>query len=132
MAIMSATKKGISAKELQRQLGHKRYRTIWVMMQKIREGMGNQENDDFANQFGFSETNIECIEPPVSTINTRTFNESKPKIRFAKFRVVLNDFTLCKTEISGVLKKNNSVFLSGSKEGMIQSQEVLLCHNQGD
>lgn len=36
MAFMSGTKKGISALEMQRQLGHKRYRTVWVMMHKIR------------------------------------------------------------------------------------------------
>ncbi len=44
MAFMSATKKGISALEMQRQLGHKRYRTVWVMMQKIRSGMGNSDD----------------------------------------------------------------------------------------
>jgi hypothetical protein len=41
---MSMTKKGISAKEMQRQLGHNRYETIWKMVHKIREAMGNREN----------------------------------------------------------------------------------------
>ncbi len=40
MALMSMTKKGISAKEMQRQLGHKRYQPIWIMMHKIRAAMG--------------------------------------------------------------------------------------------
>ena len=31
MAFMSYTKKGLSAKELQRQLGHKRYDTVWSL-----------------------------------------------------------------------------------------------------
>jgi hypothetical protein len=44
MAFMSATKKGISALEMQRQLGHKRYGTIWRLMHKIREGMGKRDN----------------------------------------------------------------------------------------
>jgi len=44
MAWMSSTKKGISAMEMQRQLGHKRYRTIWVLMHKIRAGMGNRDD----------------------------------------------------------------------------------------
>jgi len=44
MALMSATKKGISALEMQRQLGHKRYRTIWVLMHKIRNGMGKRDD----------------------------------------------------------------------------------------
>ena len=41
---MSATKKGFSAYELQRQLGHKRYEPIWYLMQKIRKSMGNNSN----------------------------------------------------------------------------------------
>jgi hypothetical protein len=43
MAFMSATKKGISAKELQRQLQHTRYDTIWSLMHRIRNAMGNRE-----------------------------------------------------------------------------------------
>jgi len=43
MAYMSATKKGISALEMQRQLDHKRYRTVWVMMHKIRSAMGQRD-----------------------------------------------------------------------------------------
>jgi len=43
MMLMTMTKKGISAKEMQRQLGHKRYETIWRMMHTIREAMGNRE-----------------------------------------------------------------------------------------
>lgn len=44
MALMSFSKKGISAMEMQRQLGHKRYRTIWVLMHKIRSGMGKRDD----------------------------------------------------------------------------------------
>lgn len=36
MFLMTFTKKGLSALELQRQLGHKRYEPLWSMMQKIR------------------------------------------------------------------------------------------------
>lgn len=43
MALMTMTKKGFSAKEMQKQLGHNRYQTIWRMMHKIREAMGNRE-----------------------------------------------------------------------------------------
>jgi len=44
MAFMSFTKKGISACELQRQVDHKRYASIWHLMHKIRESMGNRDN----------------------------------------------------------------------------------------
>lgn len=40
---MSLTKKGFSALEMQRLLGHKRYEPIWGMMQKIRIAMGNRD-----------------------------------------------------------------------------------------
>ena len=43
MMYMSGTKKGVSALEMQRQLGHKRYGTVWSMMHKIRSGMGKRD-----------------------------------------------------------------------------------------
>lgn len=43
LALMSATKKGVSCKEMQRQLGHKRYRTTWELMQKIRGSMAHRD-----------------------------------------------------------------------------------------
>jgi hypothetical protein len=43
MAFMSYSKKGLSAKELQRQLSHKYYEPIWFMMQKLRKSMGQRD-----------------------------------------------------------------------------------------
>lgn len=43
MHLMSSTKKGFSAHEIRRQLGHKRYEPIWLMMKKIRMFMGKAE-----------------------------------------------------------------------------------------
>lgn len=40
MHLMTSTKKGFSAHEMRRQLGHNHYRPIWEMMRKIRESMG--------------------------------------------------------------------------------------------
>jgi hypothetical protein len=42
--LMSATKKGFSALELQRLVGHKRYEPIWGLMQKIRVTMGRRDS----------------------------------------------------------------------------------------
>ena len=44
MLFMNFTKKGISAKELQRQLNHNRYDTIWSLMHRIRNAMGNRDD----------------------------------------------------------------------------------------
>lgn len=44
MFLMSTTKKGFSAKEIQRQLGLKRYEPVWTMVHKIRKAMGNRDS----------------------------------------------------------------------------------------
>ena len=44
MAFMSLTKKGISAKELQSQMSHSRYASIWALMHKIRQAMGKRDS----------------------------------------------------------------------------------------
>ena len=43
MHLLTSTKKSFSAKEVQRQLGHKRYEPIWEMMHKIRLAMGKRD-----------------------------------------------------------------------------------------
>jgi len=42
--LMSATKKGFSALEMQRLIGHKRYEPIWYMMHKIRRVMSKRDD----------------------------------------------------------------------------------------
>ena len=43
MFLLSTTKKGFSAKEIQRHLGLKRYEPVWAMVHKIRKAMGNRD-----------------------------------------------------------------------------------------
>lgn len=43
MFLMSATKKGFSAKEMQRQLGLKRYEPVWALVHKLRKAMGKRD-----------------------------------------------------------------------------------------
>jgi predicted RNA-binding Zn-ribbon protein involved in translation (DUF1610 family) len=45
MHLLTSTKKSFSAKELQRQLGHKRYQPIWHMTHKLREAMGKRNGE---------------------------------------------------------------------------------------
>jgi hypothetical protein len=40
---MSTTKKGFSSKEIQRQLGLKRYEPVWAMVHKLRRAMGERD-----------------------------------------------------------------------------------------
>jgi len=45
MHLLTSTGKSISAKELQRQLGHNRYHPIWHMAHKLREAMGKRDGE---------------------------------------------------------------------------------------
>lgn len=61
MHLLTSTKKSISAKEMQRQLGHKRYEPIWAMMHKLRLVMGIRDayytlSDEVELDEGFFET----------------------------------------------------------------------------
>lgn len=42
--LMTMTKKSFSSKEIQRQLGHKRYEPVWMMVHKIRCVMGHRDS----------------------------------------------------------------------------------------
>lgn len=44
MFLMTATKKGFSSKEIQKQLGMKRYEPVWAMVHKLRKAMGNRDS----------------------------------------------------------------------------------------
>ena len=44
MHLLTATKKSISASELQRQLGHKRYQPVWELLHKLRSVMGKRDD----------------------------------------------------------------------------------------
>lgn len=43
MFLLTATKKGFSSKEIQKQLGLKRYEPVWSMVHKLRKVMGNRD-----------------------------------------------------------------------------------------
>jgi hypothetical protein len=43
MFLMTATKKGFSSKEIQKQLVMKRYEPVWAMVHKLRKAMGNRD-----------------------------------------------------------------------------------------
>ena len=44
MLFVSATKKGFSTLEIQRQMGHKRYQPVWEMVHKLRAAMGKRDD----------------------------------------------------------------------------------------
>ncbi|TSA34958.1 MAG: IS1595 family transposase [Porphyromonadaceae bacterium] len=75
MHLMTSTKKGISAKEMQRQLGRKRYEAVWYMMQKIRVAMGAR--DERYELSGFTEMD----EGFFKTVDSTTKGGKKKKLK---------------------------------------------------
>ena len=43
MFLLTATKRAISTKEIQRQIGRKRYQPVWEMVHKLRDVMGKRD-----------------------------------------------------------------------------------------
>jgi len=64
MHLLTSTRKTFSAKEIQRQLGHKRYEPIWQMMHKLRNAMGKR--DDGYELYGEMELDDGFFSTPVS------------------------------------------------------------------
>jgi len=61
MHLITSTKKSFSSKEIQRQIGHKRYEPIWAMVHKLRMVMGLRDDeytlsDEVELDEGFFET----------------------------------------------------------------------------
>jgi len=90
MVLMTMQNHGISAKEMQRQLKHKRYDTIWSLMHRIRNAMGNRQDQFTINGIiQFNESYLmratpdgrklrrgkrtQSIEKPKNTVRTGTF-----------------------------------------------------------
>lgn len=62
--LLTSTRKTFSSKEIQRQLGHKRYQPIWHMMHKLRSAMGKR--DDIYELYGEMELDDGFFTTPVS------------------------------------------------------------------
>lgn len=84
MAFMSFSKKGISATELQRQLGHNRYESVWKMMHKIRQAMGNRDAlYKLSDMVEFDEGCFETEISQASRLNLKRGRGSKRQVNVA-------------------------------------------------
>ncbi len=82
---MSSTKKGISANELQKQVGHQRYQTIWSIMHRIRKLMGDR--DDGYKLFDMVEFDEGYFEKATSKKNSK-LNRGRGSQRQSKVAVL--------------------------------------------
>lgn len=90
--LMTATKKGFSALEIQRQIGHKRYEPIFRMMHKIRKGMGAR--DDKYQLEDMIEIDDAYIETCTGTLEKGKLKRGKGSQRQTKATVMAESIVL--------------------------------------
>jgi len=143
MAFMTSTKKSFSAKEIQRQIGHKRYQPIWEMMHKLRAVMGMRDDlyslkEQVELDEGFFYTvdirrdysqnlkrgrgskkqttvlvSTESIE--VEEGDSINKNNKKTKLRYIKMKVINSlKKDVIKTEVNQIIDKESSLNIYGS------------------
>jgi len=84
MLFMTTTKKGISACELQRQIGHKRYMTIWSVMHRLRKVMGKRDDlYELSDMIEFNEGYFENQVPEQTKSNLKRVRGSERQVNVA-------------------------------------------------
>jgi hypothetical protein len=101
MFLLTATKKGFSSKEIQRQLGLKRYEPVWAMVHKLRKAMGNR--DDRYTLEGMIEMDegyftIEASEQEHNTQKAGRGSKTKSNVMVMAESTVLEDIETGKVE----------------------------------
>ena len=101
MFLLTATKKGFSSKEIQRQLGLKRYEPVWAMVHKLRKAMGNR--DDRYTLEGMIEMDegyftIEACENEHKTQKAGRGSKTKSNVMVMAESTVLEDLDTGKAE----------------------------------
>ena len=101
MFLLTATKKGFSSKEIQRQLGLKRYEPVWAMVHKLRKAMGNR--DDKYTLEGMIEMDegyftIEASEQEHATQKAGRGSKTKSNVMVMAESTVLEDVETGKVE----------------------------------
>lgn len=101
MFLLTATKKGFSSKEIQRQLGLKRYEPVWAMVHKLRRAMGKR--DDRYTLEGMIEMDegyfaIEASENEHKTQKSGRGSKTKSNVMILAESTVLEDLDKGKVE----------------------------------
>lgn len=73
--LMTSVKKPISAKEMQRQLGHPRYEPIWYMMKMTRVAMGSRDEQRTLSGM------VEIDEGFFTTVDSDNRGKRKPRLK---------------------------------------------------
>ena len=156
MHLLTSTKKSFSAKEIQRQLSHKRYEPIWGMLHKLRQAMGKRDEQyqlsgSIELDEGFFSTEItdEEKDKPLKrgrgsqkktkvlvmaeskAIEGETTKNGKPrKVRFIKMQVITD---LKADTITSIVKKDvtvDSELITDDSTSYVKLKDVVEKHER--
>jgi hypothetical protein len=101
ICLITATKKGFSSKEIQRQLRLKRYEPVWAMVHKIRKAMG--QRDDLCTLEGMIEADegyfsVEASQVEQSAQKAGRGSKTKSNVMVMAESTILEDLETGKTE----------------------------------
>jgi transposase-like protein len=122
ITLMVGTKKSISAKEMQRQLSHSRYRTIWFMMQKIRMAMGKDEMERFCGSF------IKNHEFPLPQMDYNGFQTEEIRIKLLPTKK-----SHVSADLPGIYRIKEDIYFTDSKTvlNFLQKNSTFMKRYQG-
>jgi len=128
--LMTATKKGFSALEVQRQIGHKRYEPIFRMMHKIRIGMGVRDSKYLLKDM--IEIDDAYIETCTNALEKRKLKRGKGSQRQTKTTVMAESIVL--EDSNGTTQRQCRYFkmkvnLSEKAEPMTDLVKAHVCEN---
>jgi len=135
MFLLTATKKGFSSKEIQRQLGLKRYEPVWAMVHKLRRAMGNR--DDKYTLEGMIEMDegyftIEASEQQHNTQKAGRGSKTKSNVMIMAESTVLENLETGKVERqcryfkANVLENHNADGTNQTFEQAIDNQKTIV------
>lgn len=99
--LLSITKKGFSSKEIQRQLGLKRYEPVWAMVRKLQKTMGQRDNRytlEGIIEMDESYFTIEASENYHKTHKSGRENKTKSNVMIMAESTVLEDIGTSKVD----------------------------------
>lgn len=125
--LMTATKKGLSALEMRRQLGHKRYEPIFKMMHKIRSAMGKRDNKYLLNDM--IEVDDAYIETCTDAVKKKNLKRGKGSQRQTKTTVMAESIILEDIE-KGTIGKQCRYFkmIVNPSEKAVKMEELITQH----
>jgi hypothetical protein len=123
IALMSFAKKGLSSLEIQRQLKHSRYESVFTMVHKIRKAMGRVNyQETLAGMIEFDEAYFEVSTPEKNKLKRGRGSKKQAKVAVcAEFTPLENIYTGKKYNYFGNLKMD---VLAGHQADLVENHLI--------